>query len=172
MIKTFITYPLQFILFVLFQVLILNNIQLGGTVNPYLYILFILWLPIEWNKAFVLGISFLLGLSIDVFTDTMGMLASACVFLGFIRPYLLNVLAPRDGYELNVPPTAGALGWVWFLQYATIGVLLHHSFLFFVEVFRFSEFFDTLGRALASIIFSLLMIILVQVFSSNTEDRR
>lgn len=172
MIKTLVTYPLQFIVFVLFQVLILNNIQLGGTINPYLYILFILWLPIEWNKALVLGISFLLGLSIDVFTDTMGMHASACVFLGFVRPHLLNVLAPRDGYELNVSPTAGGLGWSWFLQYAIICVFLHHSFLFFVEVFRFSEFFDTLGRALASNIFSLVMIILVQVFSSNSEDRR
>ncbi|MFT6165695.1 MAG: rod shape-determining protein MreD [Vicingaceae bacterium] len=172
MIKSFVTYPLQFIVFVLLQVLILNNVQLGGTVNPYLYILFILWLPIELNKTLVMGIAFVLGISIDVFTDTMGMHASACVFLAFARPYLLNILAPRDGYELNVPPTVGGLGWFWFLRYATIGVFLHHSFLFFVEVFRFSEFFDTLGRVLASSIFSIVLIFLAQVFSSNAEDRR
>jgi rod shape-determining protein MreD len=172
MIKSILAYPLQFIIFVLFQVLILNNIQLGGTVNPFLYILFILWLPIELNKVLVMGIAFVLGLSIDVFTDTMGMHASACVFLAFARPSLLNILAPRDGYELNVPPTAGALGWFWFLRYAAIGILLHHSFLFFVEVFRFSEFFDTVGRILASSLFSLVLISLAQVFSSNTEDRR
>mgnify|MGYP006098652593 CR=1 FL=1 len=172
MIKMFVTYPLQFTGFVLFQVLILNNVQLGGTVNPYVYILFILWLPIEWNKALVMGIAFVLGLSIDVFSDTMGMHASACVFLAFARPYVLNLFAPRDGYELNAPPTAGGLGWFWFLRYAVTGVFLHHSFLFFVEVFRFSEFFDTLGRILASSVFSLVLIFLAQVFSSNVEERR
>jgi len=172
MIKKVLSYPLQFILFVLLQVLILNNIQLGGTVNPFVYILFILWLPIETNKALVLGVAFLLGLSIDVFNDTMGMHASACVFLGFARPFMLNILAPRDGYELNILPTAVGLGWFWFLRYAAIGIFLHHFFLFFVEVFRFTEFFDTLGRILASSLFSLLLIALAQVFSSNTEGRR
>lgn len=172
MIKKVITYPFQFIIFVLLQVLILNNIQLGGTVNPFLYILFILWLPIETNKALVMGLAFVLGLSIDIFNDTMGMHASATVFLAFARPFMLNILAPRDGYELNVLPTAGGLGWFWFLRYAAIGVFLHHFFLFFVEVFRFTEFFDTLGRVLASSIFSLVLIALAQVFSSNSEDGR
>ncbi len=172
MIKKVISYPLQFILFVLLQVLILNNVQLGGTVNPFLYILFILWLPIETNKALVMGVAFLLGLSIDVFNDTMGMHASACVFLAFVRPSILNILAPRDGYELNIPPTAGGLGWFWFLRYAAIGILIHHFFLFFVEVFRFTDFVDTLGRVFASSIFSLVLIALAQVFSSNVEDKR
>ena len=172
MIKNIITYPFQFVLFVLLQVLILNNIQLGGTINPFLYILFILWLPIETNKALVMGIAFVLGLSIDVFTDTMGMHASACVFLAFARPFMLNILAPRDGYELNVSPTAGALGWFWFIRYAANGIFLHHFFLFFVEVFRFTEFFDTMGRVLASSVFSLLLISLAQFFTSNTEEKR
>lgn len=172
MIKNIITYPFQFVLFVLLQVLILNNIQLGGTINPFLYILFILWLPIETNKALVMGIAFVLGLSIDVFTDTMGMHASACVFLAFARPFMLNILAPRDGYELNVSPTAGTLGWFWFIRYAAIGIFLHHFFLFFVEVFRFTEFFDTMGRVLASSVFSLLLISLAQFFTSNTEEKR
>jgi rod shape-determining protein MreD len=172
MIKNILKYPLQFILFVLIQVLVLNNIQLADTINPYLYILFLLWLPIETNKALVMGIAFVLGLSIDVFTDTMGMHASASVFLAFVRPSVLNLLAPRDGYELNEPPTAGALGWFWFLRYAAICTLLHHIFLFFVEVFRFSEFFDTIGRVLLSSLFSLVMIALSQIFTSNSEEKR
>ena len=172
MIKNLITHPFQFVIFVLLQVLILNNIQLFGTVNPFLYILFILWLPIEMNKALVMGVAFILGLSVDVFSDTMGMHASACVFLAFARPFMLNILAPRDGYELNVAPTAVALGWFWFLRYAAIGIFLHHFFLFFVEVFRFTEFFSTLGRILASSVFSLLVISLAQVFTSNGEYKR
>ena len=159
-------------MFVLLQVLIFNNVQLAGTINPYLYILFILWLPIDMNKALVMGVAFLLGLSVDVFSDTIGMHASACVFLAFVRPFVFNVLAPRDGYELNVQPTAQALGWFWFLRYAAIGVFLHHFFLFFVEVFRFAEFFDTITRIATSSVFSLVLISLAQIFSSNTEDKR
>lgn len=172
MIKKIFTYPLHFVIFVLIQSLVLNNIQLWGTANPYLYILFILWLPIETNKALVIGIAFLLGLSIDLFTDTVGMHASASVFLAFVRPYVLNALAPRDGYEINIPPTSSGLGWFWFLRYAAIGVFLHHFFLFFVEVFRFSEFFDTMGRILMSTAFSLVLIALAQIFNSNFEEKR
>jgi rod shape-determining protein MreD len=172
MIKKIFTYPIQFVLFVLIQGLVLNNIQLGGTANPYLYILFILWLPIETNKALVMGIAFLLGLSIDVFADTVGMHASASVFLAFVRPFVLRTLAPRDGYEVNIPPTASGLGWFWFLRYAAIGIFFHHFFLFFVEVFRFSEFFATMGRILTSTAFSLVLIALAQIFNSNVEEKR
>jgi hypothetical protein len=98
--------------------------------------------------------------------------ASASVFLAFVRPYVLNALAPRDGYEINTPPTSSGLGWFWFLRYAAIGVFLHHFFLFFVEVFRFSEFFDTMGRILMSTAFSLVLIALAQIFNSNVEEKR
>lgn len=169
MIKNVLTYPLLFVFFVLLQVLILNNIQLSGYINPYLYIIFILWLPVESNKALVMGIAFLLGLSIDLFSNTIGMHASASVFLAFCRPYILQFMAPRDGYEGNQVPGIQQFGFSWFLSYAAICVLLHHLFLFFVETFSFSEFFSTIGRVLASSIFTLVLIILTQFFRYNSE---
>lgn len=171
MIRNIISYPLLFAFMVLLQVLILNNIQLSGYINPYLYIIFILWLPVESNKVLVMLVSFLLGLSIDVFSNTLGMHASACVFLAFCRPYILQFMAPRDGYEGDQVPGIQAFGLSWFITYAAIGVLLHHLFLFYVEVFRWSDFFSTLGRVLASFIFSMLLIILAQLFRYNTEQR-
>ncbi|MBL4709351.1 MAG: rod shape-determining protein MreD [Flavobacteriales bacterium] len=172
MIRRAIIYPISFMLFVLIQVFVLNNVQFSGTVNPFLYILFVLWLPIDLNKFMVLGISFLLGLSVDVFSDTLGMHTSAMVFLAFIRPYVLRFLAPRDGYEGSQIPSIGNLGFTWFLTYATICTFLHHFFLFFVEVFRFTEFFDTIWRILASSFFSIILILMTQFFHYNAEDRR
>jgi len=172
MIRSFITYPLQFILLVLVQVLVLNNIQFSGFINPYLYILFILWLPIETPSWLVMVLACFLGLSVDLFTDTMGMHASASIFLAFCRPGILRFLAPRDGYETNQIPNLQMMGIVWFISYVSIATILHHLFLFFIEVFRFSEFLSTFGRAMASSVFTLLLIFITQLFFYNQEARK
>ena len=172
MIKNIITYPLQFILLVLLQVMVLNNIQFSSFVNPFLYILFIIWLPIDTSKLLVMTLAFFIGISVDVFTDTLGMHTSACVFLAFVRPFILSLLAPRDGYEANQKPTMNDFDLQWFLIYASLCTLLHHLFLFFVEIFTFSDFFSTLGRALASSGFTLLLIMIIQFFYYNAEARK
>src|SRR5690554_6639252 len=92
-------YALSLIAIVLVQVMILNNINLGGFINPYLYVLFILILPIDIPNWFLIFIAFLMGILMDVFLNTVGMHASATVFLGFMRPLYLRYLAPREGYE-------------------------------------------------------------------------
>lgn len=164
MINRFLFYPSLFIFLVLLQALILNNIQLSGFINPYLYILFIIWLPIDMPKGLVMLISFALGLSIDIFSNTYGMHASASVFLAFLRPYVLNIMAPRDGYESNQNIGINDFGILWFLVFASILTLAHHLFLFFVEVFRFNDFFSTLGRAILSTIITLILILISQLF--------
>ena len=169
MINRAIKYPFQFIFLVLLQVLILNNIQFSGYVNPYLYIIFILWLPFDIPKSFLLLTAFFLGLMIDIFSSTLGMHTSACVFMAFCRPFVLQLIAPRDGYDVNQNPGIADFGFRWFLTYAASLTLLHHLFLFFVEVFRFSDFFHTLGRITVSTIFTILLIIICQLFRYNSS---
>jgi len=164
MITNFIRYPLWFIFFVILQVLILNNIQLSAYLNPYLYVIFILWLPIDMNRGALMAVSMLLGLSVDIFSNSVGMHASACVFLAFCRPFILSSLSPRDGYEADQIPGIKNFGISWFLAYASICVVLHHCFLFYVEVFRFSDFFGTLGRVIASSLFTLVLVVISQLF--------
>jgi rod shape-determining protein MreD len=172
MIRELLLYPLSFIVFVAVQVLVLNNIQFSGYVNPFLYILFILWLPINIPNWLLMLVAAFLGLVVDVFSNTLGMHMSACIFLAFCRPFVLRILAPRDGYEGNMNPSIQGFGWTWFLSYITLSTILHHLFLFFVEVFRFSEAFDTIGRSFASSFFTLLLILITQLFYHNVEDRK
>jgi len=155
---------IRFLILVLFQGLILNNIQLGGYINPYIYVLFILLMPFEAPGWSLPVVGFLLGLSIDLFTHTPGIHASATVFIAFLRPYVLTMIAPRDGYEVGSFPRLYYYGFVWFLKYTVILVLAHHLFLFYIEVFRFSDFFTTFFRALISAIFSITLIVLSQYF--------
>ena len=164
MIKSIPLYILNFVVLVLLQVLILNNIQLGGFINPYFYVLFILILPFETPKWLLLVLGFFLGFSIDVFSNTIGMHSSACVFMAYLRPFVLKFISPRDGYESESFPTLKYYGLAWFLRYSAILVFAHHIFLFFIEVFRLSDFFSTLFRAILSSIFSLILIFISQYF--------
>ncbi|MEE4215043.1 MAG: rod shape-determining protein MreD [Bacteroidales bacterium] len=162
MLNTILKYTGLFILLLAIQVLLLNNIQFSGYVNPYVYILFILLLPIETPSWLLLILAFMTGLTVDLTSGTLGLHTSATVFAGFIRPYVLNVLSPHEGYEPGDMPGIGTFGLRWFITYVLVIVLLHHIFLFYIEVFRFEYFFRTLLRALLSTGFSVLFIIIVQ----------
>lgn len=155
---------IRFIVLVLVQILVFNNIQFSGYIVPYIYILFILLLPFETPRWLLLLAAFTLGISVDLFTQTPGMHAAASVLMAFLRPWVLEMSAPRDGYEPGTYPRLYYYGFQWFLRYTVILVLAHHLVLFYIEVFRFSEFFSTLLRVLLSSLFSIILIILSQYF--------
>jgi len=162
MIRQVSKYVLQFLVLVLIQVFILNNVQMGGFINPYIYILFILLLPVNTPKWLLLVLGFVLGISIDLFSHTPGMNSTATVFVAFIRPYILDIIAPREGYEKDSSPRLKIYGFTWFLRYTFILVLAHHFVLFYIEVFRFSDFFLTFSRVILSAVFSTLLIVTSQ----------
>ncbi len=153
---------IRFIVLVLVQVLIIKNIELGRFINPFIYVLFIIVLPFETPKWLLLLIAFVLGITIDMFYDTAGMHAAACVFMAYIRPGILKLFSPRDGYELGTQPTIQYLGVPWFLSYSGILIFFHHLILFYIEIFRFSEFFSTFFRVIVSSIFTILLMVVSQ----------
>ena len=152
----------RFIFLILLQVWVLNNIQFSGYLNPYMYVLFILLLPFETPGWAVLLLSFFLGLSVDMFTDTIGMHASASVFMGFLRSFVLQSIAPRDGYEVGTFPRVFFYGVIWFLKYSLLLVFMHHLFLFSIEVFNFKTFHLVILRTILSTIFTTILILVSQ----------
>ncbi len=162
MIELLVKNTLRFVILIIFQVLVLNNVELGGFINPYLYVFFILMLPLETPGWLLLLLSFLMGISIDLFENTAGMHASACVFMAFCRPYLLRLISPREGFDRGSKITIQKFGINWFLTYAGIMIFLHHFALFYLEVFRFSSFFSTLLRVILSSVFTLLLVVITQ----------
>ncbi len=166
-----IQYLLQFMLLVLMQVIVLNHIQLNGYVNPYVYIYFLLILPVGISNSVLLLIAFALGYSIDLFSSSGGMHAAATVFFAFCRPAILRLIAPRDGYDLETRLNAKTMGIKWFLTYAAILITLHHISLFFIEVFRFSEFFGTFLKAILNSAITLVLIIIGQFLFGKTKSQ-
>lgn len=154
---------IRFILLFLFQVLILNNIQLSGYINPYLYVLFILMLPFQTPRWLLLSAAFFMGLAIDMFTNTPGLHAAASTFMAFCRPSLISLLSSNKEIEPGSSPDIHVFGFAWFLAYSSILVLLHHLVLFYLEVFRFSDFFITMSRVLISSAITIVLILLTQL---------
>lgn len=162
MIKVLPRNVLRFVFLVLVQVLIFNNIQLSGYLNPYIYILFIILLPFEVPHWLLITVAFLLGLSIDLFSQTPGIHAFATTFMAFFRPLVLNILSPRDGYVAGSYPRIYYYGFEWFLKYSIMLIFIHHFVLFFVEVFSLSGFLHTFLRIMVSTLFSTLIVVISQ----------
>ena len=161
MIRLVIKYGIMFISLILAQVLILNQVRFIGFVNPYIYILFIVLLPLSTPRYILLILSFFIGLVVDVFLNSLGVHAAASVLIAYLRPYIIRVISNREDDRSDYPGLyQNTFG--WFVLYVTIMVLLHHLLLFYLEVFSFSRFFVTLGRALISSLFSIFIIVLSQ----------
>jgi rod shape-determining protein MreD len=142
--------------------MIVQNIHLGQYIILLPYVLFILLLPFETPKLVLLAISFITGLTIDMFYDSAGMHAAACTLIGFVRYYLLKLIAPRDGYEQGLEPTVEDMGAAWFITYAGVLIFIHHLFFFYLEVFRWNEFFKTLLRVILSSVGTFTFVYIIQ----------
>ncbi|NWJ52276.1 MAG: rod shape-determining protein MreD [Bacteroidetes bacterium] len=160
--NTFIRISLRFVVLILVQVLILSNVHFLGYLNPYVYLLFILTMPFETPKWVLLITAFALGLSVDLFSNSLGMHAAASVFAAYFRPGVISLITSRKEYEPGVEPSIADLGFQWFITYTFIITFLHHFFLFLIEAFRFSGFFRTLGHSFNNALFTILIIILAQ----------
>ena len=153
---------IRFIILVGLQVFILENINLRGYINPYLYVYFILLLPFETPGWLLLIASFLMGFSIDTFVGTMGIHTAASVLMAFARPLIIKAIPSRKEFEPGMKPSISDLGFLWFFTYSLLLVFIHHFALFYLEVFSFTDFFNTLLRVLLSSIFTILLVIIAQ----------
>jgi rod shape-determining protein MreD len=164
---------IRFFLLIFLQVLVLDQLEISGPVNgyfnAYLYILFILMLPVNINKLFLLFLSFITGLTIDLFTGTPGMHAAASLVIAFLRPSFLHVIAPREGYESTVRLTMQGMGGSTFLVYAGVLTFVHHLCLLLIEAFNFLNFFDLLLRVLTCSVFTMVLIVMSQILSQRSK---
>jgi len=152
---------LNFILLVLFQVLVLNNIQFLGYINPYLYILFIISLPVRTPRWFTLILAFAAGLSVDMFSNTMGMHAFSAVFIAFLRNGIINLFTSLE--EGNNPtPSFHTFGVSAYIKYTILMVLIYHAVLFSLESFSLYNIWIVSTKALLSSLVTFMLIMGIQ----------
>ncbi|MEO8172897.1 MAG: rod shape-determining protein MreD [Sediminibacterium sp.] len=165
---------IRFVLFILFQWYILDQIPpLHRFIVPYLYFLYILWLPFNMNRFWLLVVAFLFGLSLDFFTGTYGLHAAPCVLIAYLRPFLLNLLIPKDTADQTyVEPGRKSMGWAPYALYVGILSFVHHFYLVLIEWLQFGNFVYFIGKVAGTTAISLLMILLVEMLFSRTGRHR
>jgi len=156
---------IYFVLYLLAQVLLFRQLVLFNTAFCFVYVAFILLLPIETNPLALMVIAFTLGFSIDIFYDSLGLHALSLVLIAYLRNYWLATITPQGGYDAGEGPTLAVNGLQWFMVYALPLVFVHHLVLFFTEAGGFGIFWFTLSKVMTSLIFTMSIILMLQYFS-------
>ena len=134
---------MRFIALVLIQVLIMNKVNFYGFLNPYVYLLFILLLPFETPGWLLLLLSFAMGLTVDLFSGTLGLHAASSVFAAFARPMIIKFVGEKPEYDITTQPKLQQMGLKWFVAYALLMIFAHQVILNILDVFSFIEFWQT-----------------------------
>lgn len=164
-----IRHSIRFILFILLQVLIFNNIFFMGYINPYVYLFFIILLPFNRSKKnFNLLIAFCTGLVIDTFQNSMGLHAFACVLIAYIRTPILFRLVPqlKNKTQKIIEFSIKEFGAQITIIYTSFLVFIHHFVLFTIEAFRF-DVSNILLRTFSSALITSIILIMLQFLNSR-----
>jgi len=165
---------IRFVFFILLQALLLHRIPfLHKTITPYLYYLYILWLPFSLPRGWLTFVGFIFGLTLDYFLDTPGLHAAACTLIAYIRPFLINLLIPQQGTEQSyASPSIRSMGWAPYFTLVLILTLLHHAYLVFLEWLQIGSFLYFLIKVVASTGISLLLVLLTEMLFVRKERFR
>lgn len=156
----------RFILLLAAQIIIFNNIDFLGYINPFPYILFIILFPVNGNKSALILFSFLLGIVMDLFCNSGGVHAASSLLLAYCRPYIFKFSFGLS-YEYQTVRLNDVLTTERF-SFILISVIIHHFALFLLEVFQLNFLWDILLRTLLSTIFTLIVcIVLIYIFKPN-----
>jgi len=160
-------YSFSFIVLVLIQSLALNHINFLGYINPYIYVLFLILFPIKNNRLLFIFISFLLGLSVDLFLDSGGIHAAACVSIAYIRPAILRFSFGTIYEHQTIKFSSTEFGQRF--SYFSIIILIHHLILFSLEIFNSSKIILILKKTLFSSIFTIILCLLITILFSRKK---
>ncbi len=156
---------IYFVLYLLAQVMLFRQLVLFNTAFCFIYVAFILLLPIETNTITLMLSGFLLGFGIDIFYDSLGLHALSLVLVAYVRNYWLTTITPQGGYDAGEGPTLASNGLQWFLVYSLPLLFIHHAVLFFLEAGGFGVFWYTMSKIVTSLLFTMTILLLFQYFS-------
>lgn len=167
--KTFLQFAGVFVLMVLLQAVIFNRLVLFSVALAFLFIYFIIKLPMNLGASKVIFFSFLIGLCIDIFSDTPGMNALACTCLGASRHTILRLYVPREDDVIHRIPSIATLGWAVFSKYVLTMSLLYCLMVTLIESFAFYRPFIMAERIVGSTLLTSAIILVTDYIFSRPQ---
>ena len=144
------------ILLLLLQVLVLNNVLLFGYVNPYIYIAFVFFFPLKERRFLFIFLSFLIGLTVDIFSDSGGVHAFSILTIAYIRLFFVKLFFKKTTVDFpffNLQKEQ--FGKIF--NYTVTLTIIHHFILFSLANFSFQNFINILLNTIYSSIFTLIL---------------
>jgi len=169
--STIVKNIVRFCVLILFQVYVLDKIRLHQMVTPYIYFIFILWLPFNTNRTVLMLLAFILGMTLDGFRHHPGFHAAACVLMAYVRPFIINLMIPQEGAETNYeePSFRSMGGMLPYLIYAGLLIMLHNSWLFLLEAWQFADVWYFFLKTLLSTAIGLMLVLITELLFSRNQ---
>ena len=163
--RCFIKYLGLLPLYVLIQVLVLNEILFSAYINPFLYLILIISLPLKTPKWFILIYAFLLGFSIDIFVGSLGFHSTATILIASIKPFISKITIPYNILAETDEITLKKIGNKAFITFSLFLILIHNSCLFITEHLNIN--LALFGKIIASSFVTLIIILIAQLFQPD-----
>lgn len=160
---------ISFFVYLLMQVLLFKSLTLFNVAFCFIYVGYILLLPIETNSLWLMIIGFIMGFCVDIFYDSLGLHALSLVLIGYIRNYWLSAITPQGGYDAGTLPNMASQGLQWYLVYTLPLVFVHHLSLFLVEASTMGLFWHSMLKTIASLFFTMTLLVLQQYWIPQRE---
>jgi rod shape-determining protein MreD len=146
-------------------------VQWFGFLNPFVYLLFLILLPLEIPKSFQYIIAFVTGFVVDTFFSTYGIHAFACVLLMFLRPNFILILNGLKPLEPGVKPVPGIKNFNWILVYTLLLVFVHQITVTILETFQWAQWWRILWTSAVNTCFTTFIILCIEyIFYSEKKS--
>lgn len=161
-----------FVVLLLVQVLVCNHIVLFGVAVPFVFVYFIIHMPLNMSTGLLLTLSFLLGLGVDLCSDTAGMNALACTVVSMMKRSVFFSYVQKDDKSVTVIPTAASMGFGSYFRFVASMVLIYCLLLFSIEYLSFSDVKEILVKTLASTVLTTALIMAIDSLTSSKREKR
>lgn len=172
MAKTILHFALLFVLLVAAQAIVFNHMCLFGVAVPLVFIYFLMRLPVTLGSISVMTLGFILGLTVDIFSDTTGMNALACTIIAALRLPLLRLYFPREEDLTNPEPSIRSLGANIYMKYAVTVVFVYCALFFSIEAFTFFSAGRLLARVIGSTLLTFILIICIDSLINQRSEKK
>jgi rod shape-determining protein MreD len=167
MIRDLLINLFRILFLITFQVLILNNVQIGAYLVPFLYIWGIMRLPLRTPPWLLLVTAFFIGLSVDLFSLAPGFHAFSCVLMAMARHLFVKATITHELYDADISLSVSGAGFSWFLRYAAAMIAVHHLALFVLEAFSWPGLLQAVLRTILSGAFTFALVLLSELLTGR-----
>lgn len=154
-------YTLLFVACVLLQALVFNRISLFHVAVPIVFIYFIIRLPIDLKLSYLFIFSFLLGLCVDIFSDTPGVNALACTLISALKTPIFYAYIPKDDITSRITPGVSTMGLMEYSKYLFTFILIYCLLAFTIEYFNFGDVKGIVILSFSSTLFTFVILLSV-----------